>query len=200
MKKITTLIILAFSCSVIFAQQDSMYNNSATEPETEKREKKFDPSRLVFGGVIGASFGDMTFIQVSPQVGYAFNQYLTAGGGINFIFSSQKFRNLSGDVLYKHEYGFAGLNVFARAFPVRFLMVSAQPELNYNWGKIKFSTPNTPDAKVDGSFVPSLLLGAGIVIPSGGRGGLMISMQYDVLQHERSPYGSNAFINFGYTF
>ncbi|MCU0396136.1 MAG: hypothetical protein MUF29_09505 [Chitinophagaceae bacterium] len=51
------------------AQQDSSY------PE---KQKKFDPNRLVFGGIVGASFGDFTFVQVSPQVGYMFNPYLTA--------------------------------------------------------------------------------------------------------------------------
>jgi hypothetical protein len=198
MKKVSVLVILAFSTSLLFAQQDSSYVDAPQEKE--QKEKKFDPSRLVFGGVIGASFGDFTFVQVSPQVGYAFSQYFTAGGGINFIFSSEKYRNINGDELYKYEYGYAGLNVFARVFPVRFLMVSAQPEVNYNWGKIKYNTPNTPDAKIDGAFIPSLLLGAGVVLPTGGRGGMMISIQYDVVQDERSPYGRNAFVNFGFTF
>jgi hypothetical protein len=195
MKKTGLLFILVCSCSLLFAQEDSSY----VDPPKEK-EKKFDPSRLVFGGVVGASFGDFTFVQVSPQVGYAFSQYLTAGAGINFIFSSEKYRNFNGDLLYKYEYGYGGLNVFARVFPVRFLMVSAQPELNYTWGKIKSYTPNTPVAKIDPSFVPCLLLGAGVVIPTGGRGGMMLSLQYDVIQNERSPYGRNAFINFGFTF
>jgi hypothetical protein len=48
--------------------------------------------------------------------------------------------------------------------------------------------------------VPSLLLGGGLVIPSGGRGSMMISVQYDVIQNARSPYGSQAFINFGAVF
>lgn len=198
MKKISLLIIFAGFQSFLFAQQDSSYIDAPQEKE--QKERKFDPSRLVFGGVVGATFGDFTFIQVSPQVGYAFNDYFTAGGGINFIFSSEKYRNFNGDELYKYEYGYAGLNVFARAFPVRFLMVSAQPEVNYNWGTIKYNTPNTPDAKIDAGFIPSLLLGAGVVLPTGGRGGLMISLQYDVIQDERSPYGSNAFVNFGFSF
>ncbi|HSC53458.1 MAG TPA: hypothetical protein VLC98_07560 [Phnomibacter sp.] len=197
MKKLAALLLLCFSGSLLYAQQDSSYVDA---PVQEANEKKFDPSRLVFGGNIGATFGDYTFIQVSPQVGYAFNQYFTAGAGINFVFSSEKYRDYNGNELYKYEYGYAGLNLFARAFPVRFLMVSAQPEVNYNWGRIKYNLPNTPDQKLDDIFIPSLLLGAGVVIPAGGKGGMMVSIQYDVIQHERSPYGTNAFINFGFTF
>ena len=167
------------------AQQDSSY------PE---KQKKFDPNRLVFGGIVGASFGNFTFVQVSPQVGYMVNPYLTAGGGINFIYSSEKYANND-----KYEYGYAGLNVYGRVFPIRFIVLSAQPEINYNWGTYKFGN-GQPSQKIDGQFVPSLLLGGGLMIPSGGRGGKMITMQYDVLQNARSPYGSNAFLNVGFTF
>jgi hypothetical protein len=187
MKKLLAIISLLVLSHSLLAQNDS-------DSSYQEKEKKFDPNRLVFGGIIGASFGNFTFVQVAPQVGYMFNQYLTAGGGINFIFSSQKFAN--GD---KYEYGFAGLNVFARAFPVRFLVVSAQPEINYSWGKYRFAG-GAPDQKMDGMFVPSLLLGGGLVIPTGGRGGMMLTMQYDVIQNERSPYGSSAFVNVGFTF
>jgi hypothetical protein len=56
-----------------------------------------------------------------------------------------------------------------------------------------------PDEKIEGKFIPSLLVGAGVVIPAG-RGGTMISLQYDVIQNERSPYGSQAFVNVGFSF
>jgi hypothetical protein len=187
MKKLLAIFSLLVLSHSLLAQKDQ--DSSYLE-----KERKFDPNRLVFGGIIGASFGNFTFVQVAPQVGYMFNQYLTAGGGINFIYSSQKYSN--GD---KYEYGYAGLNLFARAFPLRFIVVSAQPELNYNWGKYRFAG-GAPDQTIEGKFVPSLLLGGGLVIPTGGRGGMMITMQYDVIQNERSPYGSNAFINIGFTF
>lgn len=170
------------------------------QDEMGEPKKGFDPNRLVFGGAVGASFGNFTFVQISPQVGYMFNQYLTAGAGINFIYNSQRFRDFGGNEIYRFNSGFAGLNVFARAFPVKFLMVSAQPEINYSWGKIRYNVGNQPDEKLEGKFVPALLLGGGLVIPSGGRGGMMISLQYDVIQNERSPYGRNPFINIGFVF
>jgi hypothetical protein len=193
MKKLLALTILL----VITQGLQAQYQQDST---TEEKERKFDPNRLVFGGIIGASFGNITFVQVSPQVGYMFNQYLTAGAGINFIYSSQKFRDFAGNEVYRFNSGFAGMNVFARVFPIRILMISAQPELNYSWGNVKYAQGSQPTRSMDGKFVPSLLVGGGIVIPAGGRGGMMVSLQYDVLQNERSPYGSNAFVNIGFTF
>ncbi len=167
--------------------------------ETEK-EKKFNPNNLVFGGNIGASFGDFTFVRISPQVGYMFNRYFTAGAGVNFIYSSQKYYSGTGQEVYSYNYGYGGLNIFARAFPVRFIMVGVQPELNYNWGKVNYKDSRIPDETLQGEFVPSLLLSGGLMIPSGGRGGMMISVDYDVIQHSRSPYGPNAFVNIGFVF
>lgn len=166
-------------------------------PETGK--KKLDPSRLVFGGNMGATFGDFTFIQASPQVGYMFSDKFTAGAGINFVSSTQKFRNFQGNELYRYSNSYGGLNLFARFFPVRFLVASLQPELNYNWGKIRYKD-GRPTQRIEGAFVPSLLLGGGVLIPSGGRGGMLLSLQYDVVQSNRSPYGRRAFVNFGFIF
>lgn len=171
----------------------------AQEAPAEGGRKKFDASRLVFGGNMGATFGDFTFIQASPQVGYMFSDKFTAGAGINFISSTEKFRNFQGNEVYRFNNGYGGFNLFARVFPVRFLMASLQPELNYNWGKIRYKD-GTPTQRMDGAFVPSLLLGGGVVIPSGGRGGMLLSVQYDVVQSNRSPYGRRAFVNFGFVF
>lgn len=191
MKKIFSIVALAFSMAPLFAQET---------PASDEAPKKFDKSKLVMGGNIGATFGDFTFIQFSPQVGYMFNRNIIAGAGVNFSYSSQKLRYFNGDESQRYNYGYAGLNVFTRVYPVNFLFLSAQPELNYNWGKIKYKNPPAADVKIDGKFIPSLLVGGGLAIPMGNRGQTMLSLQYDVLQNSRSPYGSRAFFNVGFAF
>ncbi len=62
--------------------------NAQEEDEPDPPQKGFDKSKLFFGGNFGLSFGNSTFINVSPQVGYRFNQYLAAGAGVNFNYSS----------------------------------------------------------------------------------------------------------------
>lgn len=165
------------------------------ENPPEEQKKGFDPQRLVIGGSLGASFGNYTFVNVSPQVGYMFNQYITAGAGINYIYNSYKYSN--GD---RDNYSFAGINLFSRVFPVRFLFLSVQPEINYSWGKYKTENPSLPDYDYDGKWVPAFLVGAGAVLSPGGKGGIFLSLQYDVVQNSRSPYGTVPYFNIGFGF
>ena len=67
MKRITLLVFCLAMLGFVYAQEGE-----------ETGEKKFDPQKLFFGGYIGLSFGDYTLVNVSPQVGYQFNQYFAA--------------------------------------------------------------------------------------------------------------------------
>lgn len=190
----TKLIISALLCVAL-----SKYS-IAQDGKTESSEphKGFDKSKLFFGGNFGLSFSTYySLINVSPQVGYRFNQYLAAGAGVNFIYSSQKYVDFNGSALYRYNYGVTGLNIFGRVYPIQQLFVQLQPEMNYTWGKVKYYQSNTSQ-KLSPELVSSLLAGAGGVIPAGGRGAFIIMLQYDLLQQNRSPYGNHAFFSFGY--
>ena len=166
--------------------------------DDEGGEKRgFDKSKLFVGGNFGLSFGDYTLVNVSPQLGYRFNQFLAAGAGVNFLYSSVKYRNFNGAPLSKDSYGVAGLNVFGRVYPIQYLLLQAQPEINYTWGKSKLYDNLSYSRKIPGVYVPSLLLGGGAIIPSG-IGGFIIMVQLDVLNNQRSPYGNRPIYNFGY--
>ncbi len=169
-----------------------------SEEGDEKKGSGFDKSRLFFGGTFGMSFGNQTFINISPQVGYQFSQFFSAGAGVNFISSSFTVRDYNGNKLYKDSYSYAGLNIFGRVYPIPFLFAQVQPEYNYSWGKTKFYN-GQPEIKLDGAFVPVLLIGAGAAIPAG-KGRLIAMLQYDVIGDVRSPYGRNMFFTFGYNF
>jgi hypothetical protein len=173
-----------------------------TEQDTEEEKKGFDKNRLVFGGNIGASFGDYTFVNLTPQVGYMFNQYITAGVGINYLYQSVKYYDGAGNDYASNNLSYAGMNLFTRIFPVRFLFISAQPEINYSWGKLKYKGiyGDRMDEKLAGKFVPAFLVGAGAVLSPNGKGGMFLSIQYDVIQNERSPYGTNPYLNIGFGF
>ena len=167
----------------------------AQAQETGEQKKGLDPSRLFFGGNFGATFGNFTFINVSPQVGYRVSPIFSAGTGINFIYQSNKIDY--GVYEEKSEYAYVGLNVFGRVNPFRFVLLNVQPELNYVWGKV---TGFNYEAKQPGQFVPSVLLGGGVTIPAGQRSALVAMLQYDVVQNKLSPYGNRAFFTFGFNF
>jgi hypothetical protein len=172
----------------------------AQRPREEDPEPKkgFDKSKLFFGGTFGLSFSNYyTLVNVSPQIGYRFNDYLAAGAGVNFIYSSQKDFYSNGADYSRLNYGVTGLNIFGRVYPIQQVFLQVQPELNYTWGNIKYYTTPSTTQKLDAEIVPSLLGGVGGAIPAGN-GAFIIMVQYDLLQQNRSPYSNRAFFSFGY--
>ncbi|HRN58138.1 MAG TPA: hypothetical protein PLL71_16885 [Agriterribacter sp.] len=187
MKKI---LILFITVATVFTQ--TVY---AQDEQEEASPKGFDKSKLFFGGNFGLGLGSHTSsIIVSPQAGYRFNTHFAAGAGINFNYYSYK--NIFDE---RTRYGYTGLNIFGRVYPIPYILLQAQPELNYSWGSVKYPD-NSATQKLKGQFVPSLLLGGGAAIPAGGNGAILLMLQYDVLQEARSPYGNKVFFTMGYNF
>lgn len=153
------------------------------------------------GGNFGLAFGDYTFINLSPQIGYRFNRFFAAGAGINFEYYRKKDQiTVTEDLITK--FGLIGLNVFGRIYPVDFLMLQIQPEANYKFGSItdhdystQISVKNTERARI----VPSFLAGGGVVLPANG-GAFIFSVMFDVLNDADSPYGRKPVVNIGYNF
>lgn len=183
MKKLLLTFGVLICALTVFAQD-----------KEDSESKGFQRDKLFFGGNFGLAFGNYTLINVSPQLGYRFNKTLAAGAGINLIYSSIRDRYTTEP--NKTTQGITGLNVFGRLYPVSFLMLQAQPELNYRFGSIRYLQTNET-YKLDAEIVPSLLLGGGAVLPSG-RGSFIAAVFYDVLNHAYSPYGKKPVVNFGY--
>jgi hypothetical protein len=153
----------------------------------------FDKSKLFFGGNFGLNFSSgYSLINVSPQVGYHITDQFAAGFGLNYIhYSYTDYSN------FKYSQNYGGLNVFGRFYPIQYLFIQAQPELNYIWGKVRDNSSNEVLYKIPTHFVPSLLLGGGAAIPAGP-GAITISILYDVVQDQWSPYYHQAIYAFGY--
>lgn len=185
MKKHLVLIAVA-CCTLLLAQA-----------QDEVREKKgFQREKLFVGGNFGLTFGDYTLINISPQLGYRFTNFFAAGIGINAQYISIKDWGAYGE--YKSSRGVAGLNVFGRVYPISQLMLQLQPEANYIFGKDLYYNPRA-EYKSDAMIVPSLLAGGGAVLPAG-RGAMIVSVFYDLLQHQHSPYGRRPIYNIGFNF
>ena len=173
-------ILLIFSLSVTLFHAASAQNDSGKQG--------FDKSKLFIGGTFGLGFSSYsTAINISPQVGYRFTQLFAAGVGINYAYYNYKYYYYgSNNISQRNIYTYAGFNIFGRIYPIPQFFIHAQPELNYIWGKQQFYNPDQ-EFKISSQFVPSLLLGGGAAIPAG-RGAFTISVLYDVLQNNLSPY------------
>lgn len=146
-------------------------------------------SRWTFGGGLGLHFGDYTLINISPQVGYNFTQYMNLGVGINYSHYNEKYDNRQ----YKYSNNYLGLNISGKFYPLPFTVFMVQPEINRMWQQVKYrgSSSQTETDKV----VPVFLIGAGLRF-----GAVTAMLQYDLAQSKYSPYGDNLFYSVGYTF
>jgi hypothetical protein len=192
-RSLLVLICLCLFTGSLFAQDDT----------AEETPKGFDRSRLFVGGNFGLSFGNFTFVNVSPQLGYRFNDLFAAGIGINGQFSQRKYRS-GGTVVEKDRYGMAGMNLFGRFYPIKQGFIQLQPEMNYIWGSNIRYTPQESKNSINGKILPSLLAGVGAYLPAGRAGGLIIMAQYDLLYKQgnwpnpSTPYGNNIFMTVGF--
>jgi hypothetical protein len=188
MKKTCVLVaVLLFTINTLWAQEGD-----------DSPKQGFQREKMFIGGNFGLTFGDFTLINISPQLGYRFTDFFAAGFGVNGQYVSLRDRTFNGNLLSKSSQGVVGLNIFGRVYPIRNIMLQVQPEANYVFGKIRWYDSNPPQVyKTDAVIAPSLLLGGGAVLPSG-RGAMILSVFYDVLQSENSPYGRRPIYNFGY--
>jgi hypothetical protein len=186
MKKIFFIITILILAQASFAQEE------------DKSEKKggFKRENLFLGGNFGLYFSSgYTLVNISPQLGYRLGDKFSAGTGVNFIYASQKFYDAySGADYARSSAGYVGLNIFGRFYPVNFLALQVQPEVNYRFGSTKYFQTGLK-IKDDGKFIPSVLVGAGARLGSAN-----LFLFYDVVQDKLSPYGSNPFISISFGF
>ena len=133
---IVCLLLVIVSFGQVNAQEnrngfrlDTIYKSGAKRQVVRAPVKKSVPlkssvSRKVgkwtLSGSCGMSFGDYTSIDVSPQIGYRWNEFFSAGGGgsYNYHHSSNRY-----------DMNYLGINVFGRVNPVRYIALQIQPEL-----------------------------------------------------------------------
>lgn len=167
------LISLSFSAAT-FAQ------------ETEKKQVFPQESNLFTGGSISLGFSGgsySTFLfGLHPHLGYKLAKWIDVAGVVNFEYQSQ--RDPFNEKLRNTTYG---IGAFTRIYPVHFLFIQAEPEINFITQKYIPSTGgNTFKRTVN---APSLLLGGGY-IPSRSDNNTFtyLSILFDVLKNENSPY------------
>jgi hypothetical protein len=192
MKKIFGLPDHAYSMKKIFAILAFTLCIMESSMAQDSDGKGFDKSKLFVGGGLGLAFGTYTIVNVSPLVGYRFSPLFAAGVGINYSYYGYD------DGYYNSKQTYAGMSIFGRVYPIQQLFIQVQPELNYMWAsQTSDAGQNLPPLKIN-KFVPSLLMGGGAAIPTGGNGAITISVMYDVLQNIWSPYYHQAVYGFGY--
>jgi hypothetical protein len=172
-------IIIVFFFSGAIAQSETPDSYVQPQEKEAKKAKKFDndfAKKMRYGGSFGAFFGQTTYIELSPKVGYEVNDKLVAGLGLNYIYFS--IRDY-GQKFVTHIYGptvFAQYAIYSGLF--------AYGEYNaYNVATYNPLPPYTPERLWIGSAP------VGIGYYSGGQmGGVYLAALYDLINNPASPY------------
>lgn len=139
--------------------------------------------RMFFGGNIGLQFGTVTFIDVSPLVGYRITDKISGGIGATYQYYHYK------DKVYDFETNVYGGRVFGRYFFTDYLFAHAEYEY-LNLEAFDFF----PRRRVD---VGSLLAGGGYFQRFGsGNSGMIIMLLYNFTESAYTPY-QNPIIRIG---
>jgi hypothetical protein len=170
-------ILCALSFSITLHAQ-------ASEEPTEPKKRWFKKENLFTGGTVGLGFGQGSFsLGLSPYFGYSINKYIDVAVSGNYNYVSQR----DPTSLYKIRQSILGPGAFTRIYPLKFLFVQAQYEINFIQQKeFNGSTLNY----VSKFNAESFLIGPGYASGRDEDSRLFyyISVLFDVGGNKNSPY------------
>jgi opacity protein-like surface antigen len=211
MKRILLGLMLLLAVTAVQAQE--VYRSSGRAGKSnfarDRKEGGFDPNRLIFGGGLALSFGDVTNIGISPVVGYKITDRVAAGIGLGYqyvrvknFFAFQNASNPNATDYYDYKCSIFSPSVWARVLVWDNVFIHAEYENNYVSLTDYRYAPNGLDIE---SFknritIPALLAGVGYRQPIGENSSFVIMALYDVIQDKYSPYGNQINFRFGFNF
>ena len=153
----------------------------------EAPQKASFKDRIFVGGGFGLSFGTITYVSLSPIVGYKITQRWAAGVGISYQYRNDK-RFVP--ALTTNDYGGS---LFTRYLLIKNIFAEARYEvLNFEY----LQSPSETARKNYDSF----LLGGGFSQPLGKKASFVVSIMYNLLYDDLEtprPYNSPLVVNVG---
>lgn len=148
---------------VLLAQAEAPPGAPGAPPKPSQPPK---PKRLYVGGGMGLAFGDVTYVQVQPLLGYQVDPRFLIGGSLIYRYSKD---DRYADSVSTTDYGASG---FAR-FDIQkgFFAQGEYEHLNYEFPVV---TGGTERQAYD-----SIFLGPGFSSPVGGNGSFYAALLYN---------------------
>jgi hypothetical protein len=157
-------------------------------PPKKKKGFEFDSDRLRFGGGFGATFGDITYVELAPSVGYMVTDNYLAGISARYIY----FERNDNFIIYKTN--MYGGGVFNQYFFLENFLAHAEIEVLNRDDHRNFQLRQ--DKRVN---VTSILVGGGYRSMIGDRSFASILLLYNINDDINSPYTNPILrINFGF--
>jgi hypothetical protein len=146
-------------------------------------------NRWYFGGGLGASFGSVTYIQITPMLGYRVTNRLRAGLGLTWRYRKD---DRYGQDLSTSDYG---ASLFSQYSVTRSLFIHGE----YEYLSFEYALSSTDTGRDN---YDSIFVGPGFSQPLGGRSAFSVLALYNLLYDDTEiprPYDSAWVIRLGYS-
>lgn len=171
--KNTIIFIIILFMSIQLQAQD------AGPSGTQKGEKPRTPlrDRLFFGGNLGLNFGTLTYINVSPIIGYRITEKLGTGLGPTYsYFKDYRDRN------YKYETHTYGGRTFLQYQVLESVLLYSEYEV------VNIEVPDLLFTKLIRKNISSLFLGGGYTQQFGRNSALTLMVLFNVIESDYRIY------------
>lgn len=182
-KKLITLLVFVIIAVIANAQ-------TSGDGELQRENRFFD--RVVIGGGLGLQFGTVTFIEISPLIGYRLTEKLETGIGLTYKYYRYKdfYYDQTTNDRFDLKSNIYGASVYTRYHILQGVFLHAEYEkLRYNYDDVYVSAgqliKDPTHANVDGLF-----LGGGYRQRISANSYFYISALWDIIQDPFSPYNN----------
>lgn len=169
---LASLLFITVTSSAQFIEEDETSSSNDSEA-------KFS-DKLFFGGNLGFVFGNYTYINISPIIGYKITKELSAGTGIIYEYFSDK--RIPG---YYYQTSIYGGKVFAQS--VLFERVILYAENNFLSLERQYFDYSNSYPK-DGRFMINVPWIGGGLYQEYSNGGLYFMLLFNLNSSSNSPY------------
>ncbi|MGK0489182.1 MAG: hypothetical protein ACJAXB_002374 [Candidatus Endobugula sp.] len=193
MRKLITLLFFLTATTSLFSQ---VYFEEKVAQETDSVKTSDFKERVYIGGNFSVNLGtDFSFVDISPLVGYMLTPQFSVGVGASYLYLSRRYILFPSGNSFKVNTSVYGGRTFLR----RNILENYFAHLEFEALNVEFASNNTTENTIR-EWVPGLFIGAGIFQPVFGRGGVNVTLLYNLLHDEiKSPYNSAFVVRAGFT-
>lgn len=177
----------ALFCVIMLLPPDLTAQDSIKAPPRHKNHNILD--RIDFGGYLGAQFGDVIFIEVSPLASYRITPKFHAGLGLTYQYYKNNY------YIPAYSSSAYGGSIFARYFVWRDLFVHVEYAPLYITNFVYYPPYTNPDGKAP--WAHDVLIGGGYRQWIGDKAFMSLMFLWNINESIYSPY-SNPIIRIGF--
>lgn len=180
-------LILIFICLILLSSRAINAQGEIKPPPKQKNHNILD--RIDFGGYLGATFGDVIYVEVSPLASYRITEKFHAGMGLTYMYYSE-----NGPYGHYSSSSYGG-SIFARYFVWRdlFLHLEYAPLYRPDFIPYPYPSPNGHASQ----WAQDVLIGGGYRQWVGDKAFMSIMFLWNVNETVYSPY-INPIIRIGF--